>query len=240
MSEIKSENFSMRKSEPTVHVVKPCFCCSIKHESYYNFINIWDIISFCLAITGSIMEVSIGRLAAGVGLFLNIVLLMMVLIAYVIYYNQNNYGLFIHKFYSTTRLVFVCIELLAVVVMFIVAFFIRLPRHVVPFRWAIILGIVVIGLFVGLNLYWSLLFMKVVSRRSRMENGQVSEEEPPVMLESELEESELAGEVQSGVDEEEKEKVKESQEGENEEEKKSVEEKKSLEEKKSEQEKKDE
>ena len=174
MSEIKSENFSKRVSDPPVHVVQPCFCCDVKHESYYNFINIWDIISFCLGITASIMEISIGRLGAGTTLFLNIVLLMMVLIAYVIYYNQKNYGLFIHRFYSITRLVFVSLELLVVAVLFFVAIFIRLPRHVAPYRWALILGVIFIGLFVGVNLYWSLLLMKVVSRRSRKEEGSFS------------------------------------------------------------------
>ena len=189
MSDIRSENFSLRKSEPTEHTVRPCFCCDMKHETFYNFINIWDIITFCFAITGSIMEISIGRMVSSVGLFLNIVLLVMVIIAYVIYYNQKNYGQFIHKFYGTTRLVVVCLELLAVVVVFFVAIFIRLPRHISPYRWVMVLGVVLAGLLVGLNLYWSLLLMKVVSRRSRMEHGYASEEpeepqEPAVALEN--------------------------------------------------------
>ena len=186
MSEIKSENFSMRKSEPTEYIVKPCFCCDMKHESFYNFINIWDILVFCLAITGSILQISVGKLEAGIGLFFNIVSLMLVLISYVIYYNQQNYGLFIHKFYSITRLVFSCIELLAVVIGFFVVIFIRLPRHIAPYRWALILGVISVGLLGGLNLYWSLLLMKVVSRRSRQEGGQNSEDsnQPAVILES--------------------------------------------------------
>ena len=178
-----------RKSDPIIHTVRPCFCCDMKHESFYNFINIWDIISFCFLITGSIMEISQGRLASGVSLFINIVCLMMVLIAYVIYYNRRNYGLFIHKFYSTTRLVLVCIELLVVLVLFFVAIFIRLPRHLVQFRWLFGMGVVLIGLFAGLNLYWSLLLMKVVSRRTRLGDTGFSDEDQNQEIEERIEKS---------------------------------------------------
>ena len=205
MSEIKSENFSLRKSDPIVHKVQPCFCCDMKHETFYNFINIWDIITFSFGITGAIMEIASGRLTSGVVLFIYIVCLMMVLIAYVIYYNRRNYGLFIHKFYSTTRLVLACIEILVVLVFFFVAIFIRLPRHLVPYRLLFVFGIVILGLLAGLNLYWSILLLKVVSRRTRLgdspfldrnESGQGSlvqsedlNEKPAAILENENNES---------------------------------------------------
>ena len=144
----------------------------MKHESFFNFINIWDLINVSLAITISIVEISLGKIISAVSLFLNITILIMVMISYVIYYNKSNYGLFIHRFYSITRLVLISLEILFFVIAWFVLIFAPLPKEIRRFKILIIIGIIPLFLFAGLNLYWSILFMKIIARRSRLEDSQ--------------------------------------------------------------------
>ena len=176
MSELVSDNFSAQKTDPN-RIVRPCFCCDMKYETFYNFINIWDIIGISMGITGSIVEMNQGRVLSGTSLFLNIVSLIMVIIAYVIYYNQKNYGLFIHKFYSITRLIFACVEIVMIIIIFILMTFIKLPRNLSHLRALFIVGIIGIQIFLGVNLYWSILLMKVVNRRGRTNLSEIIQEE---------------------------------------------------------------
>ena len=123
------------------------------------------------SLVGSEMCIRDRYMISAFALFFSILFLMLVVISYVVYYNRKNYGLFIHKFYSITRLVLSCIELFFLLISFIIVLFIPLPPKISPYRILVLFFILISFLIAGLNFYWSLLFMKVVSRRSRSSNA---------------------------------------------------------------------
>ena len=140
--------------------VNPLCCCyyNFTEQSFYKFINIWDLVFVVLACLQSTLY----------QLIFNVIFLIIVIIALVTYCNSNSYKTKIHVTYSIFRLVFVFLELILILVFGILCVIGLVSMHTSDpnFNSAVVFVVVNLGILLPINIVsiqWSFLLKRCVT-----------------------------------------------------------------------------
>ena len=134
-------------------------CCyyNFTQQSFYKFINIWDLVFGILCLFGGDLII----------LITNILFLVIVLIALILFCNSGRYNTGLHKAYAIIRLIFVFFELilyLTIGILWIIALVGADPHaqgYVVLAVYTAILFGIKIPIMIA-SIQWSFLLRKVV------------------------------------------------------------------------------
>ena len=160
--------------------VAPFFCCDMKYNSFFLFIIILDIISYCLNIIGT--RSTIGSV------LISIPLLVIASICLHRYNNDKGFGTDLHVCYAITRIVFSSILLAGYVLLLILCIFSLATGtdvfnindfnnvRISPLTIFLIV-ILILTPFVFFSMYWSLLLNKVTKEERRLRLSLTNNEE---------------------------------------------------------------
>ena len=143
--------------------VSPMCCCyyNFTEESFYKFLNIWDIVFFIISIvTGNIEQ-----------MLITILSLVLAIIAFILYCKNGNYGSCLHKVYAIVRLVFIIIDLILIIAFGIMAIISlsKASSHDNGYAVVLIYVIVNLGIFMPIllvSINWSFILKRVVYNKA--------------------------------------------------------------------------
>ena len=143
--------------------VSPMCCCyySFTEESFFKFLNIWDVVFFTVSIVSGNIEQKI----------ISIITLVLAIISLVLYCKDGNYGSCLHKVYAIVRLVFVMIDLILIIAFGIIGILALTNASSEQEGYTVVLAYVIISfaimmpiLLISIN--WSFLLKKVVYNKA--------------------------------------------------------------------------
>ena len=148
--------------------VSPMCCCyyNFTEESFYKFINIWDIVF-------TIFSCFSANIAS---IIINILMLILVVICLVKYNQNDKYDSSVHKAYAIIRIVFVFLELIVVLIFGVLALIALLNISSHDHRFSTILISLIINLAILLpilliSIQWSFLLKNVINNQQAQDSN---------------------------------------------------------------------
>ena len=174
----------LRTSEKTT---KPCFCCEVKHLTFYKCFSIFCMIYISISIFNNLILLLAGVSTGLLTLIINIVLLSFLCIGFNEYNKSGNYGSDMSYYFALTNDIFAWISLIMFIVIIVLVgvlgttIFAYFGLTVQGVAFGVVLGMAILMVlpFLLMWLYWSKCYLDVVKDK-RAENSEETERQDKI------------------------------------------------------------